>query len=333
LHDLSVAEDAAVIARPDAEGFTLNLRSDIFLKEMHRPAYVDLYMKGELHKRIKTLEEILARCRLCPRVCTVNRLEREQGYCRAGADVMISSAFPHFGEEPPLVGNHGSGAIFFTHCNLRCVFCQNYDISHQGEGKPITTSELAQHMIGLQRGGCHNINFVTPTHYVPQIVAALPEAVELGLTIPLVYNCGGYESLEVIKLLDGIIDIYMPDAKFAREEAGASYCNAPDYPLVLQEVLLEMHRQVGDLMLNERGIAWRGLLIRHLVMPQGVAGTKEICAFIAQRLSVHSYVNIMDQYRPLYRAGEYPEIDRQISSREYREALEIAAAEGLRRGF
>jgi len=308
-------------------------RSDIFLKEMHRPAYVALYEKGELHNRIKTLGEILTSCCLCPRACTVNRLEGEQGYCRAGADVMISSAFPHFGEEPPLVGNHGSGTIFFTHCNLRCVFCQNYDISHQGEGKPITTSELAQYMIGLQRGGCHNINFVTPTHYVPQIVAALPEAVELGLTVPLVYNCGGYESLEVIKLLDGIIDIYMPDAKFAREEAGARYGNAPDYPLVLQGVLLEMHRQVGDLMLDERGIAWRGLLIRHLVMPQGVAGTKEICAFIAQRLSAHSYVNIMDQYRPLCRAGEWPEIDRQISSREYREALEIAAAEGLHRGF
>lgn len=246
---------------------------------------------------------------------------------------MISSAFPHFGEEPPLVGTHGSGTIFLTHCNLRCVFCQNYDISHLGAGKRISASGLAQHMIGLQREGCHNINFVTPTHYIPQIVAALPEAIELGLTIPLVYNCGGYESLEVIKLLDGIIDIYMPDAKFARAEDAARYCNAPDYPHVLQDVLLEMHRQVGDLMLDEAGIAYRGLLIRHLVLPHGVTGTEEIMSFIAQKLSPHSYVNIMDQYRPLYRAGEYPEIDRPLSAQEYREAIEIAAAAGLHRGF
>jgi len=246
---------------------------------------------------------------------------------------MISSAFPHFGEEPPLVGTHGSGTIFLTHCNLRCVFCQNYDISHLGAGGSVSTSELAQHMIELQRRGCHNINFVTPTHYVPQIIAALPEAIESGLTVPLVYNCGGYESLEVIKFLDGIIDIYMPDVKFAREEDAARYCNAPDYPRVVQEVLLEMHRQVGDLMLDERGIAYRGLLIRHLVMPQGVAGTKELIAFIAQKLSLDSYVNIMDQYRPLYRSGEFPEIDRPISAREYREATAIARNEGLHRGF
>ena len=220
-----------------------------------------------------------------------------------------------------------------THCNLKCVFCQNYDISHLGEGKSITPSGLAQYMIGLKQRGCHNINFVTPTHYVPQIVAALPEAIELGLTVPLVYNCGGYESLEVIKLLDGIIDIYMPDTKFSREEDAASYCNAPDYPQVLHEVLLEMHRQVGDLMLDEHGIAYRGLLIRHLVMPNGVAGTKEVIAFIAQELSSDSYVNIMDQYRPLYRAGEYPAIDRRISSREYREAIEVAQGAGLHRGF
>jgi putative pyruvate formate lyase activating enzyme len=300
---------------------------------MPQPAYITLYEKKELQRRSKTLEEILTSCRLCPRACKVNRLAGEKGYCQAGAEVMISSAFPHFGEEHPLVGSHGSGTIFLTHCNLRCVFCQNYDISHLGEGKRISSSELAQHMIGLQRRGCHNINLVTPTQYVPQIVAALPRAVELGLTIPLVYNCGGYESLEVIKLLDGVIDIYMPDTKFSREGEAASYCNAPDYPRVLQEVLLEMHRQVGDLMLDEQGIAYQGLLIRHLVMPHGVAGTRETIAFIARRLSLNSYVNIMEQYRPLYRAGEYEEIDRRISSREYREAIEIAKGEGLHRGF
>jgi len=292
-----------------------------------------LYEKGELKGRIDALREILKECCLCPRECKVNRLEGKRGYCRAGADVMISSAFPHFGEEPPLVGYHGSGTIFLTNCNLKCVFCQNYDISHLGEGERITTSELTQYMIGLQRRGCHNINFVTPTHYVPQIVAALPEAIELGLKIPLVYNCGGYESLEVIRLLDGIIDIYMPDTKFSQEGEATRYCNAPDYPQVLQGVLLEMHRQVGDLILDERGIAYQGLLIRHLVMPNGVAGTEEIIPFIAQKLSVHSYVNIMDQYRPLYRAGEYSEIDRRITYREYMEAIKIAKGEGLYRGF
>jgi putative pyruvate formate lyase activating enzyme len=300
---------------------------------MHQPAYIVLCEKGELQQRVEALMEILKRCCLCPRACKVNRLAGKKGYCQAGAEVMISSAFPHFGEEPPLVGTHGSGTIFLTHCNLRCVFCQNYDISHGGEGKRIYGSELALHMIGLQRRGCHNINFVTPTHYVPQIVAALPMAIELGLTVPLVYNCGGYESVEVIKLLDGIIDIYMPDTKFSREEAAASYCNAPDYPQVLRKVLLEMHRQVGELVLDERGIASRGLLIRHLVMPHGSVDTQEIVAFIANQLSDNSYVNIMDQYRPLYRAGEYPEIDRRISSREYREAIEIAMGAGLHRGF
>jgi len=263
----------------------------------------------------------------------VNRIAGEKGYCQAGAEVIVSSTFAHFGEEPPLVGSHGSGTIFLTHCNLRCVFCQNYDISHLGEGKRISDSELAQLMFGLQRQGCHNINFVTPTHYVPQIVAALPAAIELGLTIPLVYNCGGYESLEVLKLLDGIIDIYMPDTKFSDAGAAAAYCSAPDYPRILQEVLLEMHRQVGDLMLDERGIAYQGLLIRHLVMPQGVAGTRETMSFIARHVSPDSYVNIMGQYRPLFRAGEYQEIARPISTGEYREAIEIAREEGLRRGF
>ena len=300
---------------------------------MHQPAYIALYEKGELQRRVEVLAEILTHCCLCPRACKVNRLNGEKGYCQAGAEVMISSAFPHFGEEPPLVGSHGSGTIFLTHCNLRCVFCQNYDISHLGEGKSISCSELAQLMIDLQLRGCHNINFVTPTHYVPQIVAALPAAIELGLTIPLVYNCGGYESSEAIKLLDGIIDIYMPDTKFSREETAALYCNAPDYPRVLQEVLLEMHRQVGDLMLDERGIPYRGLLIRHLVMPHGVAGTSEIIVFIARRVSANSYVNIMDQYRPLYRAGAYQEIGRPISTGEYREAIAMARDAGLRRGF
>ena len=300
---------------------------------MYRPTYIALYEKGRLRRRVEALAEILTSCCLCPRACRVNRLAGEKGYCQAGAAAMVSSSFPHFGEEPPLVGSHGSGTIFLTHCNLRCVFCQNYDISHLGEGERISGSELAQLMINLQRQGCHNINLVTPTHFVPQIVAALELAIELGLTVPLVYNCGGYEAWEVIKLLDGIIDIYMPDTKFSREAEAAAYCNAPDYPRVMREVLVEMHRQVGDLMLDERGIAYRGLLVRHLVMPQGVAGTRETIAFIARHVSIDSYMNIMDQYRPLYRAGEYREIGRPISTGEYREAIEIAKDSGLHRGF
>jgi len=297
------------------------------------PLYISLYEEGKLEERIKNLKEILKNCHLCPRKCGINRLKGERGYCRAGAELMVSSAFAHFGEEPPLVGYYGSGTIFLTHCNLRCVFCQNYDISHLGNGEVISVEQLAAIMLSLQRRGCHNINFVTPTHYVPQIVEALPLAIERGLRLPLVYNCGGYESLEVIKLLDGIFDIYMPDIKFLRPEHSERYCSAPDYPEVVKEVLKEMHRQVGDLLLDERGIAYRGLLIRHLVMPNGVADTEEVMAFIARELSPHSYVNVMAQYRPLYKAYQFPEISRRITADEYRAAVRAAQREGLHRGF
>lgn len=298
-----------------------------------QPLYITLYERGELGGRIEALNSILQGCRLCPRACGVDRTKGELGYCRAGEDLMISSAFPHFGEEPPLVGTHGSGTIFLTHCNLRCVFCQNYDISHLGEGRRISVLQLARVMLELQRRGCHNINLVTPTHYVPQIVAALPEAIEQGLKIPIVYNCGGYESVEVIRLLEGIVDIYMPDAKFWGEQEARRYCHAPDYPRVLQEVLSEMHRQVGDLVVDHQGVAVRGLLIRHLVMPNGVAGTAGFVTFVAERLSKDSYVNIMDQYRPLYQAWRYEEINRPLTAREYREAIELARGKGLYRGF
>ncbi len=297
------------------------------------PSYIDLHKKGELEKRIKLLLEFLKECRLCPRACRVNRLNGEIGYCRASAELMISSAFPHFGEESPLVGRHGSGTIFLTHCNLRCIFCQNYDISHQGQGTHVTPSGLARTMIRLQEMGCHNINFVTPTHYAPQIISSLPEAIEMGLCLPIVYNCSGYESLEVIQLLDGIVDIYMPDTKFMDERFAERYSKAPDYPKVIKEVLKEMHRQVGDLKINSSGIAERGLLIRHLVMPNGVASSEAIFKFIAQEISVHSYVNIMAQYRPEYRAHEYPEINRRITHKEYMEAIQIARSFHLYRGF
>ena len=297
------------------------------------PPYIELARKGKLAKRLESLTEILRECRLCPRECGVNRLEGQLGYCQAGTDLMVSSAFPHFGEEPPLVGQHGSGTIFLTHCNLRCIFCQNYDISHLGRGEPIAPSDMARTMVRLQEMGCHNINFVTPTHYAAQIVAALPLGIEMGLRLPIVYNCSGYESLEILQLLDGIVDIYMPDAKFMEAQDARQFCNAPDYPEVLRVVLKEMHRQVGDLTLNSKGVAERGLLIRHLVMPGGVASSESVLKFIAEEISVHSYVNIMNQYRPEYRADEHRQIDRRTSHKEYLEAIQIAKRFRLYRGF
>lgn len=297
------------------------------------PSYIALFEKGELNQRIQLLKEFLKECRLCPRECRVNRLNGEVGYCKAPSEIMVSSAFPHFGEEPPLVGYHGSGTIFLTHCNLRCVFCQNYDISHLGRGEQITSSEIAKAMVKLQEMGCHNINFVTPTHYAPQIVASLPEAIEMGLSLPIVYNCSGYESIEVIRLLDGVIDIYMPDAKYMEEKFSKQFSNAPDYPEVIKKVLKEMYRQVGDLKTNSKRIAERGLLIRHLVMPGGVASSEAVLKFIAEEISPHSYVNIMDQYRPEYRAYEYSEISRRITHKEYLEAIQIAKRFHLYRGF
>jgi len=288
---------------------------------------------SELQKRIDLLNDILKNCKLCPRQCRVNRLKGELGFCRAGEKLMISSVFPHFGEEPPLVGNRGSGTIFLTYCNLQCSFCQNYDISHQGHGETISSEQLAEYMHSLQKRGCHNINFVTPTHYLPQIIAALPQAIDHGLSIPLVYNCGGYESLELIHLLDGIIDIYMPDVKFAGKKVAEKYAQAPDYPEVVLKVVKEMHQQVGDLQINPEGIAEKGLLIRHLVMPKGLAGTGKLMHFIATEISPYSYVNVMSQYRPQYKAFDYPELSRVITHQEYREAIDSAKKEGLYRGF
>ena len=297
------------------------------------PAYVHLHQRGELENRSRLLREFLKECRLCPRECRVNRLEGELGYCKARGELRISSAFPHFGEERPLVGYHGSGTIFLTYCSLLCLFCQNYDISHLGGGERITDSGLARTMIGLQDMGCHNINFVTPTHYAPQIVSSLPEAIDMGLRVPIVYNCSGYESIEVIRLLEGVVDIYMPDAKYMDERFAKQLSNAPDYPEVLKEVLKEMHRQVGDLAIDSDGIAERGLLIRHLVMPGGAASSEALLKFVAGEISVHTFVNIMDQYRPEYRAHDFPEINRRITPKEYLEAIQIAKGVGLYRGF
>ena len=297
------------------------------------PSYLRLFENGELGQRIRLLKEFLKECRLCPRECRIDRLSGEKGVCQAGLDPMVSSAFPHFGEEPPLAGYHGSGTIFLTHCNLRCIFCQNYDISHLGHGELITSSDMARVMIRLQDMGCHNINLVTPTHYAPQIVASLPEAIEKGLRLPIVYNCSGYESIEVIRLLEGVVDIYMPDAKYMDGKHSKRFSNAPDYPEVIKGVLKEMQRQVGDLTTDSKGIAERGLLIRHLVMPNGRASSEAVLRFIAEEISVHSYVNIMDQYRPEYKAHECPEIDRRITQKEYLEATQWARRYQLYRGF
>lgn len=296
-----------------------------------RPSYLELYRTGVLAERIATLGRMLERCTVCPRNCVVDRTRGALGVCGVGDRPVVSSFMPHFGEEPPLVGRFGSGTIFMTRCNLQCVFCQNFDISQLGEGEEITTDELASMMTSLQRRGCHNINFVTPTHQVPQIVEALPRAIEDGLEVPLVYNSGGYESVETIRLLDGIFDIYMPDIKYGDNLNAMRYSLAPGYVEISQECVKEMHRQVGDLVTDDFGIARSGLIIRHLVLPGGAAGTDEVVRFIAEEVSPNSYVNIMDQYRPCYRAGEFEELSRTITSAEFEEAVETARRHGLKR--
>jgi len=261
----------------------------------------------------------------------VNRLENEKGYCRTGRRAVLSSCGPHFGEEDPLVGAGGSGTIFFTHCNLLCLFCQNYEISHMGEGREVEAGQLARVMLDLQAKGCVNINFVSPSHVVPQILEALSLAIPEGMKIPLVYNSGGYDSVETLKLLVGIVDIYMPDLKFMDGEVARKYCQAEDYPERVQEAVREMHRQTGDLVVNRQGIAERGLLVRHLVLPEGLAGTRRAMRFLAREISPTTYVNLMAQYRPCGRAGEYPPLNRRPTAREFEEAGQIAEEEGIRR--
>jgi putative pyruvate formate lyase activating enzyme len=273
----------------------------------------------------------LAHCELCPRRCGTNRLEDERGFCRTGRRAVFSSFGPHFGEEDPLVGRGGSGTIFFAHCNLLCCFCQNYDISHEGAGQEIGPEGLARVMLNLQAQGCHNINFVSPTHVIAQIMEALPLAVEGGLRIPLVYNTGGYDLPDTLRLLDKVVDIYMPDAKFSDGAVAQAFADAPDYPSILRQALLEMYGQVGDLCLDEEGVAWKGLLIRHLVMPEGLAGTEETFAWISENLSRNTYINIMDQYRPCGTASQHASLTRRITVGEHEEAVDMAKRHGLHR--
>jgi putative pyruvate formate lyase activating enzyme len=294
------------------------------------PAYARLEREGKLAQRVSQARAILEHCELCPRRCGVNRLKGERGFCRAPATVVVFGAHPHFGEEMSLVGDHGSGTVFFSHCNLRCIFCQNWPISHEGRGKPISDEELADMMLGLQRIGCHNINLVTPTHVMPNILAATRIALAKGLRIPLVYNTSGYERLEMLQILDRIVDIYLPDMKYMDAEQAAKYsAGASDYPEVTKQAILEMHRQVGVLRLDGHGIALRGLMIRHLIMPNRVAGTEKFVKWVAESLPKGTYVNIMAQYRVEYRAYEYPEIARGITVEEFLEAMEWARWHGL----
>lgn len=299
--------------------------------EPHAASYRRAYRTGLLAERKTTAYERMRACTLCPRKCGVDRLAGETGFCKTGEVAWISSFCPHFGEEAPLVGANGSGTIFFTHCNLLCIFCQNFDISHEGAGQPVTPDQLAATMLHLQKTGCHNINFVTPSHVVPQILAALEIAAAEGLHIPLVYNSGGYDRVTTLKLLDGVVDIYMPDFKFWDPAVARRTCDAPDYPEVARSALKEMHRQVGDLEIDTGGVATRGLLIRHLVMPHGLAGTEQVMQFIADQISQDSYVNIMSQYRPCGRAAEHGDLDDFPGTEDFSRAYRAAREAGLHR--
>lgn len=280
-------------------------------------------------ERTKAAFALMSPCRLCPRHCRVDRLADERGFCGIGRLPIVASAGPHFGEEPPLVGSGGSGTIFFSGCNLRCIFCQNYDISHSPLGDELQPAELADLMLALQRRNCHNVNLVTPTHVTASIMEAIDIARERGLSIPIVYNCGGYESLETLRLLENYVQIYMPDAKYADPTIAERLSKAPDYPNVMKAALREMHRQVGDVQIIN-GIATRGLLVRHLLLPNGLAGTRTIIDFLADEISPNTYVNVMDQYRPTFQAWRYPQVNRFPTKEEFVEAYEYALRRGLR---
>ena len=268
---------------------------------------------------------------MCARYCHVNRRETTRGaVCRTGEQAVLYSYGAHHGEEDCLRGSRGSGTIFFSWCNLRCIFCQNWDISWKGEGREVGTDELAGMMLDLQSQGCHNINFVSPSHVVAQILSAVSAAAEKGLRLPLVYNTGGYDSLEALALLDGVIDIYMPDMKYGDSDKARTYSHVKDYVRFNRAAVREMHRQVGELVLDDDGLARRGLLVRHLVLPEGISGSEQVFRFLAEEISPDTYVNVMDQYRPCYRAGDYPELDRPITAAEYDVAIELAHSYGLR---
>lgn len=296
------------------------------------PAYLALLESGDLERRVAEAWRHMERCDLCARYCRVNRLQGVEGaVCRTGERAVVHGYGAHHGEEDPLRGSAGSGTIFFTWCNLRCVFCQNWEVSQKGLGREMEPEEIARIMLELQSEGCHNINLVSPSHVVAQILAAVRIAAGQGLRLPLVYNSGGYDSPEALALLDGVVDIYMPDLKYGDSAAGHRYSHVRDYVEVNRAAVKEMHRQVGDLVLDRRGLAQRGLLVRHLVLPGDIANTETVLSFLAREVSRDTYLNVMDQYYPCYRAREYPELARRITPLEYMDALDAAERHGLRR--
>lgn len=309
----------------DQESSLYTLEGKVF-----EPGYIRLDKQGELANRIDKLNHQLKECRLCPRECGVNRLQGEKGICQGGAKAMVATSYPHFGEERVLVGNFGSGTIFFSNCNLRCVFCINAEISQQGVGRPVSCRTLADQMIGLQKRGCKNINLVTPTHYVPQIVEAVQIASRKGLKIPLVYNTSAYEKVETLRLLRGIVDIYMPDLKFINEEKSARYSSgARDYGKCATGAIKEMFQQVGNLVIGKGDHALKGLIIRHLVMPNNQSDTHLVVKWIASNLPHSTYLNLMAQYRPAFKAFSYPKISRRLIRDEFQKAIQQARSAGL----
>jgi len=295
------------------------------------PAYLEHLQSGELKRRVEVAYDRLADCDICAWECNCDRLSGTMGICRTAELARMSSFGPHMGEEDPLRGWRGSGTIFFSRCNLRCQYCQNHDISQADSGHLVETYELAATMLELQNYGCHNINFVSPSHVVPQILAGLLIAAQAGLRLPLVYNTGGYDSLGTLKLLDGVFDIYMPDMKYASKQIGRHYSKIRNYPEVNQAAVKEMYRQVGDLQIDKSGVATRGLLVRHLVLPNGLAGTEKIVRFLADEISTNTYLNLMDQYRPEYNAGQYPKLKRPLKRDEFQKAVQFAHQAGLKR--
>lgn len=295
---------------------------------------VSMLSETELQNRIESAYKLLESCRVCPRECGVNRLKNDKiGFCRSGLNPVVSSASAHHGEEPPLSGTRGSGTIFFTNCNLKCVYCQNYPISQMGNGAERTPAELACQMLWLQEQGCHNLNLVTPTHFMPQILKALEIARERGFNLPIVYNTSGYESVEALKLLDGIVDIYLPDMRYSDGRHAMRFSIAPSYRAVNQAAVKEMFRQVGNLVLDEKGIAKQGLIIRHLILPNNLSGTQDVMKFLAEEISKDVYISLMSQYFPAYKAHEIKELSRRITEEEYDEAYRIMQKYGLENGW
>lgn len=295
------------------------------------PGYVELHKTGELNRRVEILKDKLRSCVVCPHYCKVDRLQNQRGFCRAGGNMVIDGYGPHYGEEDVLVGTGGSGTIFFSYCTMQCVFCQNCEISHYGEGYQVSPAQLCDIMLSLQNKGCHNINMVSPTHYVPQIIEAVKLAVDNGLEVPIVYNTGGYDNVDTLKLLDGIIDIYMPDIKFGDNDNAKKYTKCAGYFDVVKAAVKEMHRQVGDLKTDDRKIACKGLLVRHLVMPNNLAGTERVMEFIVKDISENTMVNLMEQYYPAHKSDAFDELSRRISREEFIKAVQYARIAGVKR--